>query len=248
MSLITLAEQNNLPNFQFIDKDTLSWIADNKPKFTVSTYNRNFVKFVKNKTRKFPPHKAWFLRDEGIDSIHGIRHIMRVIANIAYHIKEKDIVDEPTIINALIAASLHDLRRKNDKGDEGHAERAAKWFLSNKNKILSHYDWISTDNINVKAISTAILFHEQYYKKIINDPEYIKNKTVVDLLKLGDALDRYRLPKLKWWINNDYLSLTPSEEAKLFSFMLVLESETIFLEEGGDSVKSVLKAFDNLIN
>lgn len=36
MSLIALAEENNLPDFQFIDKDTLCWIKNNKPKFVIS--------------------------------------------------------------------------------------------------------------------------------------------------------------------------------------------------------------------
>jgi hypothetical protein len=244
MSLIALVEQNNLPDFQFIDKDTLSWIVNNKPRFTAPVYNRDFVEFTKNKVQKFSPLKAWFLKDERIDSIHGMRHILRVIANIAYLVKEKGIVDEYTITNTLIAASLHDLRRKNDKGDKGHADRAVAWLLSNKNSILGRYE-VDTGDIDIDAVSAAILLHEQQHAQIIDSLEYKKNKTVVNLLKSGDALDRYRLPKLKWWIDDKYLSLLPSDKARLFAYTLVIDSERNFLEIN-KSEESVLSALNKM--
>lgn len=244
MSLISLAEQDNLPDFQFLDEDTLCWIIANRPKFVVSKYDQDFVKFSINKVQKFLPLQEWFLENKGIDSIHGMRHILRVVANTAYLVREKNIIDERVIIAVFIAASLHDLRRKNDRGDEGHANRAVKWFLLNKNSILNHYQ-IDITNVNIDAISAAISFHEQKYEQIIDNPDYKKNKIVVDLLKSGDALDRYRLPKLKWWINDAYLSMVPSEEVKLFAYTLVLESERIFLGEG-NSIPAVLKSFDKL--
>ncbi len=244
MSLIALAEQNNLPDFQFLDKDTLSWIANNKPQFTAPAYNRSFVEFTKNKVRKFSPLKTWFLKDEGIDSIHGMRHILRVIANIAYLVKEKGIVDEHIVTNTLIAASSHDLRRKNDKGDEGHADRAVEWFLLNKNSILSHYE-VNTADIDINAVSVAILFHEQRYEQIIDNLDYKKNKIAVDLLKSGDALDRYRLPKLRWWIDDKYLLLLPSDKARYFAYILVMDSERNFLKIS-KSEESVLVALDEM--
>ena len=175
MNLVSLAEQNNLPDFQFLDRDTLYWIMSNKPQFTISTYNKDFVEFSRNKVQKFTPLQTWFLKSEGIDSIHGIRHILRVIANVAYLVKEKGIVDERIIMAVFMAASLHDLRRKDDKGDNGHADRAVEWFLLNKKTISNHYK-INTTDIDIDTVSTAILFHEQRYEQIIDNPDYKKIK------------------------------------------------------------------------
>lgn len=244
MSLISLAEQNNLPDFQFLDKDTLYWIAANKPQFAISKYDQDFIKFSRNKAQKFSPPQEWFLRSEGIDSIHGVRHILRVVANIAYLVKEKGIVDKRMIVTAFIAASLHDLRRKNDRGDEGHADRTVEWFLLNKNSILSHYE-VNAADININAVSAAILFHEQKYEQIIDNPDYKKNKIAVDLLKSGDASDRYRLPKLKWWIDDKYLLLLPSDKARYFAYTLVIDSERNFLKTS-KSEESVLVALDEM--
>jgi uncharacterized Fe-S center protein len=38
------------------------------------------------------------------------------------------------------------------------------------------------------------------------------------------------LPKLKWWIDDKYLSLLPSDKARLFAYTLVIDSERNFLE------------------
>jgi len=242
MSLINLAKQDKLPDFQSLDEDTLIWIESNKPQFSILKYDQKFAEFSMNCVQKFTPSQKWFLRSEGINSIHGLRHILRVVANTAYLIKEKNIIDERTITATLIAASLHDLQRKDDRGDNGHAERAARWFLSNQKSILAHYR-ISDRDIDVNVVSASILFHEQLYSQILNNSDYIKNKIVADLLKSGDALDRYRLPKLKWWINDEYLLLKPSQKSKLFAYTLVVNSERNFLKTG-KSKDSVLFALE----
>jgi len=240
MSLINLAGQNNLSNLQSLDEDTLIWIENNKPQFPIFKCDQKFIEFSLDCVQKFTPNQEWFSRSEGINSIHGLRHILRTVANTAYLIKEKNIIDECIIISSLIAASLHDLHRKDDRGDKGHAERTFKWFLSNQKTILKHY-CLSNHDIDTNAISTSILFHELLYSQILNNPDYKKNKKIVDLLKSSDALDRYRLPKLKWWINDKYLLLIPSQKAKLFAYTLVVNSERNYLKTG-KSKESVIIA------
>ncbi len=246
MSLISLAEQDNLPDNQLMDEETINWILSNKPDFLFSNFNKNYAIFAMDMVLSFSPPEDWFLRSENINSIHGLRHILRVIANISYLIKENRISNKKIITSVLIAGLLHDLRRQNDKNDNEHAERANIWFIEKQDQILKYFKNIN-NQIDINSISAAILLHNKDYNVFSGYPNYLKNKFVVDFLKSGDALDRYRLPKLKWWINNQYLSLIPSEEAKLFAYELVLESEKKFLEIN-DSKKAVLMTLTLLNN
>jgi hypothetical protein len=75
----------------------------------------------------------------------------------------------------------------------------------------------------------------------LSDKEYLKHKEIIDLLKTADALDRYRLPKLKWWINDDFVIVIPDESEKSFAYNLVINSEKNYLSIN-DSVKSVLNS------
>jgi hypothetical protein len=54
----------------------------------------------------------------------------------------------------------------------------------------------------------------------------------VDIVKTADALDRYRLPKLKWWINDSYLRCLPPDWIKRTAYDLVVASEYLCLETG----------------
>lgn len=244
MSLVSLAEQGNLPQFQFIDKDTLCWIRKNKPSFQPVSIGKRFLPLIKSDTLRFTPSRLWFLRKEGIDSIHGIRHTMRVIANLSYLLQENKIIDQLLMRKVFIAASLHDLRRKNDKGDQGHAKRAADWFSSNTKEILRFFK-VGLGKKDVKDVTNAILLHESPYSQFRGQCTYKASREVVDLLKSADALDRYRLPKLKWWIDDNYLALIPSDKAKKFAYTLVLSSESLFLKTN-ESIKSILMTFDKV--
>jgi len=118
MSLVLLAKQDKLPDFQFMDDETLRWIKLNKPKFQ-AVFRKNLLPLIINDVLQFMPCISFFSRKKAADSIHGMRHIMRVIANVSYIARENKIIGRSVAVNALIAASLHDLRRLNDKGDEG---------------------------------------------------------------------------------------------------------------------------------
>ncbi|MFB6212321.1 MAG: hypothetical protein ABEI53_00675 [Candidatus Magasanikbacteria bacterium] len=77
MSLIQFAKSNKLPEHQYLDEETMSWIQENKPNFNSPKFKIDPE--VINKIKKFIPSKEWFLKPSHIDTIHGIRHIIRVI-------------------------------------------------------------------------------------------------------------------------------------------------------------------------
>jgi len=233
-----------------MDRETLNWIKENRPNFSSKTIlNRHLLNSIKEDVIRFTPLRTWYLEKETIDSIHGLRHTMRVIANLSFIIQEAKIHDGLKT-KAFISASIHDLRRKNDKNDRGHGKRAAYWFAKNAGSVLNFFN-VSLDTTDLQDIQKCVLFHEIPYGELERNNSYIAAndscKMMVDLLKTADALDRYRLPKIKWWINEKYLRHLPSETAKILAYEMVLISERLFLERK-NSVDSVLQAIDKIRN
>lgn len=239
MSLLKLTEQKKLPDFQYMDTETLEWIRKNRPQFSPKDQLIFDKSLVKNLLERFIPSKEWYFDQKEIDTIHGIRHTMRVTTYAVIYLLagRKDFIDGNYC--AIVAASMHDLRRKNDKGDEGHAKRAADWFEKNSKLVSERYTLPLSDQ-DIEEIYYTVCFHETPYDKIAQDINYNKYKKSVDLLKACDALDRYRLPKLSWWINDNYLRKIPDESKKAFAFNFVVSSEKAYLETA-DNGKSVIK-------
>ena len=229
MSLISLAQKNNLPEHQLMDTETLAWIINNKPNFVNKKTFLNLSKDEINLIKKYTPSPNWFLSVNRLNSIHGIRHLIRVAM---YTLKlHKN-------INLIIAAILHDIRRINDKTDPKHGERAALWFMNNISKITKKFK-ISLNKDDIKKIYDMILYHDIQFNDTNSDLFYY-----INILKTADALDRYCQPKLKWWVSDNYLKLKTSKEMKNFSFNLVVKSEKL-ATKGFDNVKSVFCALNN---
>jgi hypothetical protein len=95
------------------------------------------------------------------------------------------------------------------------------------------------------TVALAILGHEIPYPGVEREPGYAAAGWAIDLLKTADALDRYRLPKTKWWQGDAFLKLLPSTALKSFAFDLVVESERRYLH-GTDGVDAVLGAYAEL--
>lgn len=243
-SLVKLAnEEKKLPDRQLMDEETLQWIAKNKPRTTkIKIPQNSFVSIVQD-VRKYTPPDSWFYKKDSVDTIHGLRHIMRVIAN-ASLLSQRTKSPTRTRKNILTAAALHDLRRKNDKGDRGHALRAKNWFQNNRSDVEDYYE-ILLEEKDCKEISANILLHEVPYASLSSKDIYKLFKDPVDLLKSADALDRYRLPKLKWWLNQKYLKLKPNSVERWFAYNLVLGSEKNYLNSK-DSKNSVLSALEEM--
>jgi len=141
-----------------------------------------------------------------------------------------------------ILASLHDIKRKNDKEDSGHAERASLWLRDNFGMISNVYGYEMNNEI-IEKISQAILYHDQK-----EYPEFLDTSLIslIENFKVVDALDRYRQPKIKWWINEDFLKLKISSSIKRIAFDLVLKSERYFLS-GLSNEESVSKAIYDIL-
>lgn len=232
MSLISLAQENNLPEQQLMDTETLTWIIRNKPDFIIKETFLSLSNDEINLIKKYTPSCDWFLNIDRFNSIHGVRHSIRVAA---YSLKLKKEIN----ITLIIAAMLHDIRRINDKTDQDHGKRSAAWFLDNMSEITKKFR-IKLNNYDIKEIYDMILYHDSQADDIKNN---IFNH--IDTLKTADALDRYCQPKLKWWINDDYLKLKPSQDMKFFSYNLVVKSEKLAIK-GFDGMKSVFCALNNL--
>ena len=144
--------------------------------------------------------------------------------------------------NLLIAASLHDVRRFLDRDDPDHGFRSADWFKQNVGEVEKEYQ-LGLSEEDVKEIYYAIKFHASDYKEFIDLQTYNDFNTVIDLLKTADSLDRFRLPKLKWWINTKYLKIKPPPEIIAFSFKCFLYSEKLSLWGEGD-IESIKKAIN----
>lgn len=238
MSLWTDAQNKNLPEIQNMDLETLEWIKKEGAGIVIEIANldQNNLEAI---AIKFIPAREWFSIKEKVDSLHGLRHLIRVGVYSHLLFKQSE-EDRPLNLNVVVtAAVLHDIKRESDKEDAGHAERAANWFLNNKNLVTKLFNIELTEN-EVKAVFYSILFHELPQDKI--DIEiYRQYKFYIDLLKTADALDRYIQPKKKWWINEEFLTLKPTAKLKSFAVQLVLKSEKLFLK-GENSVNSIINS------
>ncbi len=239
MSLIGLAIQKQLPQFQYMDEETLGWIKENKPKLQNWSYRANLFNYPFNSQQ--PLHTSWFYEPKIMDGIHGTRHAIRVsiYANALAKILNLSTQTQQIII---MTALLHDVRRKNDNEDPEHGMRCAEWIESN----FLNIDCLKTGDTDLlSSIKVAIKLHEVDYNLMSKYIAYQKNSMIVDILKTADALDRYRLPKLKWWIDDKFLKLKPSDEFKAFAFDLIITSEKRFLQ-GNKSEASIIRALEDL--
>ena len=243
-SLIALAETNNLPKFQFMDETTHRWILQNNPEHSTDDKLPNVQAHVSWLCKQSIP-REWFLEPCLIDSIHGLRHLYRTAYFCLLLIGNMQHSDIYTKC-ATIAGLLHDIRRLEDKEDKFHAARTADWFRQHLTEITSHFNLTLTAE-NIASIETAIALHEIPYEEFTQQQisQYQEHTMLVDLLKTADALDRYRLPKLKWWINDRYLHLTPSHAVKQIAYNITALSEGNFLRMN-NSQESVLCAIRHL--
>jgi len=228
MSLIELVNNNILSKDQYMDKETLNWIYNNSIKDINSRTNYNAKNY-----KKFIPNIKWFPSNNKINSIHGLRHLIRV--SIFCEIIKHNywwIFLMLNLKNVLTAATLHDIRRLDDRDDIGHGQRSADWFLKNIKVVQEQFN-VYYNKRDKETIYNAIFYHEIPYNAIDRNI-YKKNKRIINIIKTADALDRYRLPKLKWRINDDYLNFKPSQKLKFFAYKLVYQTEKMFLEKSNN--------------
>lgn len=233
-SLYVLAQNNLLPDNQFMDTQTLKWIKTNAgiDLGLKLDFPKEIAILSLSNLSKVKPLTEWFDRRE-VDTIHGIRHLTRVSI---YCLLLSNLLELSTINrnSLLVAASVHDIKRRNDKKDENHGGRAAEWFITNSYNLFRDLN-----------------FDEDLATFLIRNHEHIKasNRTYEDMLsvfKIADALDRYTQPKTEWWPDANYLSYGLPPYFFEISKVLVYMSELYFLTKKYDSYNSVIKAAQDL--
>lgn len=242
-SLIILAEEKLLPDHQFMDIETLNWIKENpskgyNSKGELPTITSELIELI----TLYSPEPSWFLNKNSIDTIHGTRHILRCMTHVILLCKRLGL-NKAIMLETLIATSLHDLRRFNDKGDENHGKRASEWFRDNFPIIESK--WLVLKDLNKKNISEIIEHHEVPYLPFEQSPSITLNG--IDVLKTADALDRFRQPKLKWRIDEKYLKLHPIQSEMNFAYKFVIESESEYLLSKNNSFLSIINTLNRYV-
>ncbi|MFJ8602302.1 hypothetical protein ACIREM_27030 [Streptomyces shenzhenensis] len=242
MSLVELAERKQLPRHQFTDHSTVRWIEDNRPQFVedVLLPLRETSRQLLSRTA-IPA--AWLAEPQLRDSLHGIRHAMRTAA-LAALLAEVAGADETDTSTLIIAGALHDCRRLHDKDDRGHGARAAHWVAEHADLVWAHFGLTPTASA-VSQAAISVRLHDVPYEDFTatNEADYARARQISDLVKAADALDRYRLPKLRWWPNARHVRANGFVQLRACAFDLVVWSEASHLR-GLDSASAVLAALE----
>jgi len=228
--LYKLAESGELPNFQILDIETLEWMQKNAgiPDFKSLTFLKKIKPLAENLFRKLAPDENVFDIKKLSLSIHGLSHLARVMLH-TYVICQE--VNHKDYIAAMVAAAFHDVKRHTDKEDPKHGERAALWF---EGKEAKEYDKNA-----IQTICSAMAYHNINYESI---PiiELSKNQYIIDILKYADAMDRFRLPKIKWWPKKNLLKLKLSDEFFDFGKYLFYRTEKLIITQAYLPVDAVI--------
>jgi hypothetical protein len=249
MPLVESAARGQLPDHQFMDEETLAWAASQEHERFPDRPNydafKEYLSSAGEILAQYSPRAEWYAVPALAESIHGVRHTLRVLTLATALVPSIDDTAEckPEI---LVAAALHDLRRLNDRGDAQHGERAAEWWRQNQPQVMEAF---ALGPVNEAQVYQAIRLHEIPYQAFTaqDRSDYKSGRAVVDVLKTADALDRFRLPKIKWWIDDTKLVLQPPRAIKFFAFRLMVESERAFLtgRTGVDAIgEGIDRAFD----
>lgn len=243
--LYELAASGRLPDHQFMDERTLDWIeskegavfpSDISPRLNHTTLTASSIIELLD---QFTPLIEWYSNPSLAKSIHGLRHTLRVI--VLTRVVAEILATNATKPDVYIAASIHDLRRENDRQDPDHGQRAAFWWLKHKAMVCERYRAQEVDSL---GIASAIRLHEIAQEDFSGEDRdvYGVYRRDVDTLKLADALDRYRLPKAKWWIDDRKTPTAAPITLKRFAFQLMLRSERTYLagQLGEDAVRDAV--------
>jgi len=241
-ALYIQARENNLGRIQQMDKETIEWIKltsdfDSKR----ISFSKNIVLTKKdiNLFKKYIPKKKYFYQAH-LYSIHGLSHILRVMINTILICKLENIkYCQPY----LFAASIHDIRRRDDRSDRGHGERA--WIWLQKNIDAFNYPFLRSAEV-LEIIKAALIYHEIDYPDI---PRKISDqcRKAIDIIKAADALDRYRMPKEKWWPNPKLIKLKKAHSLISACEKFTIESESLILENN-NPIDSVTESAKNIFH
>lgn len=204
---------------QILDKESILWL-----KRELNLKNKIEILQVspldKSIFLRYAPKKSWFTNPERIKTIHGISHALRVMLY-SYILCKIYKIDrfEPF----LVAASIHDIKRINDREDKNHGKRASEWFFKESLRIKNDFS-----KKEVKEICVAV-------------EDGNSNSKMNHILRCADALDRYRLPKRKWWLKKELIPLAMPDKIINFSKHFTILTEEKILN-GKESLRTVLNS------
>ncbi len=202
-SLWQQAETGELPDHQFIDKHTIQMISQALCDLPQEWGREScFVHLgVPDEIlRRFDDIRSAYSDARIAAGIHGSRHATRVAVFSFWLAKGAEVPLQQALV---FAALYHDSRRQNDRRDLGHGSRAAEAFRLG----LCGF---STNDLNVEQkeiVDQAMRFHDVDWHEI---PDNYRHRIDIRLFKAADALDRYRLPKRKWWPDPAMLKHQPA--------------------------------------
>jgi hypothetical protein len=227
--LYILAERKKLGPVQTMDRESLDWISESSRKILYKREQDGVRLSTKDASmlKMFFPKPDWFYSSKHINTIHGQRHIGRVSV-FALLICNYLSVSEEKRRAALLAAVVHDLRRKNDNQDIKHGNRAAKWLNANSGLFGS-----LIDDDTFEDVLTAVKYHN-IENGLIPKRAQEESGDVIRILKTADALDRFRLPKTKWWVNIERLEMKDVVSLIPLARYITLRSEYLALEGVND--------------
>lgn len=227
-SLIDLAARRQLPLHQHMDHATVAWISDHRPDLPPTS-----VPVLRAQSTELLAHGGlptrWWADPRLYTSLHGVRHAMRTAA-LAAVLAEANGLDDADAATAILAAAVHDCQRRHDQDDRGHGARAAIWLAANADTVWGHFGLAATPRRIVQA-ATAVRLHDIPYEEFAADDaaDHARAERITDLVKAADALDRYRLPKLKWWPDARHVHEPAFDQLRGLAFDLVLASERAYL-------------------
>ncbi|WP_405021145.1 hypothetical protein OHV05_33875 [Kitasatospora sp. NBC_00070] len=227
-SLRELAEAGQLPDHQVMDRPTVDWIAGHRP------VDAGVGATLPHWPVLLVPEVSWFARTETATSIHGVLHGGRVAVLLQLLAADQGIAPEWAVAMAA-AAACHDCRRRHDRADPGHGERAAHWLTEHPTVPQAAFGSAASP----EAI-TAVALHDVPLHDFTSEQAnaYRQHRTAVDLLKAADALDRYRLPLLRWWPDLALLRGQVPAWAPGLAHDLVVRSERALLD-GADATEAL---------
>jgi hypothetical protein len=130
--------------------------------------------------QKYRPEKSWFLKQEMVNSIHGIGHETRVLVwqeiLSRYVINSENMVDQEAL---RWSAVTHDTQRKNHYTDYEHGIRSAQWVKEEMKSVIAEKSLDEVYYLNQNHVPEDLLIKE------------IKPELLI--LKDADALDRLRI-------------------------------------------------------
>lgn len=136
----------------------------------------------------------------------------------------------------LLSAMLHDTQRLTDKHDPSHGKRAGVWFLTNYKNLFQDFD-----KKQIEIIYNIITYHDCKISELPKTlPDEIKESLM--LFKYADAMDRYRLPKSKWWPDTQKLHLSLPQKFFHIAQRLIILSEQQYLLKNNESSIAVCNA------